>query len=335
MMRPTKEEARQKVLQSFPIEPPPQRLFIADSEKSVAAAQALGNSDWNKVSAEALKSPWYSLTAEGWRYYLPARLLHALDTAEQAWPFSIAMVPHMDAVLFGRDLRLDERLEGLSGAQYEAATQTLWALMDTTSVWGGNISALTGRWCAKALYYGWNKRPSGALDAARAYYAGLDNHSYSAHADPAIEALLGRLREAFADAPYPGDDRICNDPGHCSECAGYHVELRGRHWRTMHPDVIKVNDSAPCFLSPAGFRFFLPAWIIADLHGDGWNTDPVFHLTYDLDDERQDRSLDKLQAFSPRERSALAEYLHHRRSKDEFSREAIDRALERFWERPA
>jgi hypothetical protein len=34
------------------------------------------------------------------------------------------------------------------------------------------------------------------------------------------------------------------------------------------------------YFSEAGFRFFLPAYLIADLHGQLNTADPLFHMTH-------------------------------------------------------
>ena len=43
------------------------------------------------------------------------------------------------------------------------------------------------------------------------------------------------------------------------------------------------------FLSDTGLRYFLPAYLQADLAGSGSNADPIFHLTYGLYDTRIER----------------------------------------------
>ncbi len=91
---------------------------------------------------------------------------------------------------------------------------------------------------------------------------------------------------------------------------------------------------------------------MVSLHGEGWNTDPVFDLTHGIslavpepsrpgEPTRADyeaaavHSRGRLGAFSPRERAALAEYLRHRRALGgDGTDRTSDRAIERFWERP-
>lgn len=315
---------------AFPVADPPSELVSGETPDHLAVRAKLAGKRWTEVSGEFLEKRHFWLTPEAWAYFLPARLTAGLGSDEAAWRLAVSVNPDMLRVLHGGDRLLERQLAPLDGVRYRAATDALWSLMDT--------GTQTGRWIARALHYGWSSRPSPALDAARAYRAGLDGNPWPRHEDPDVDALLLLLAEAFAAAPYPGDGLIIDDPEHCWECAGCELELRGRHWRTMHPDVIKVADEALSFASPAGFRFFLPAWIAADLNGEGWNADPVFHVSYGLVDGEEaarERSLYRFAEFSPGERKAVGEYLRLRRERDAHDAGRIGQALARFWARSA
>ena len=51
-------------------------------------------------------------------------------------------------------------------------------------------------------------------------------------------------------------------------------------WRTVDPGFLDGHAVALSFFSEAGFRFFLPAYLIADLQGKLSTADPLFHLTH-------------------------------------------------------
>lgn len=78
--------------------------------------------------------------------------------------------------------------------------------------------------------------------------------------DPTILRL--RIDRAFADLPYPGDDRIVYDnTGTHLQCEDIKRLLKGHHWRDV-PFELEKLPSAIFFLSPEGYRFYLPAFMI-------------------------------------------------------------------------
>ena len=66
-------------------------------------------------------------------------------------------------------------------------------------------------------------------------------------------------------------------------------------WQSAHPDLLARCYSALNFLTAAGFRYFLPAYLLADLQGYDGNADPVFQLTHGLND--RDIDLDVVEVF--------------------------------------
>ncbi|MDX6516921.1 MAG: hypothetical protein QOH73_2587 [Gaiellaceae bacterium] len=82
-----------------------------------------------------------------------------------------------------------------------------------------------------------------------------------------MDAIIARIEFAFADVPRPPDGELlhpeCSDDGDLASLYG--VE----EWRKLSDEAIEYEYSALAFLSPAGFRHFLPAymrWICR--HGD-------------------------------------------------------------------
>ena len=50
-------------------------------------------------------------------------------------------------------------------------------------------------------------------------------------------------------------------------------------WSQLAPVVLDGHYDALSFFSEGGFRYFLPAYVIADLKDQLHTADPVFHLT--------------------------------------------------------
>lgn len=99
------------------------------------------------------------------------------------------------------------------------------------------------------------------------------------------------------------------------------------------------------FFSDDAFRYFLPAYLIADLGGLLAQSDPVFHLTHGLTDATRDQHLvgrhrevtwwdyrtARLASLTPDEAAAVVSYLTRRVAIDELAREDINQALRNYW----
>src|SRR6476659_4487759 len=92
--------------------------------------------------------------------------------------------------------------------------------------------------------------------------------------DVARERVRDEITTAFGSAPYPGDEEIVSmliiggqlvdDP----ERKEIKEAFRGSHWTAVsHETLMRNRDSLP-FFTPAGLRFFLPAYLLAALDGE-------------------------------------------------------------------
>jgi hypothetical protein len=80
------------------------------------------------------------------------------------------------------------------------------------------------------------------------------------------QKLVAQIERAFADVPYPGDDRICEGVTAAhrqspSEEARIAAEFRGRHWREVPLENLARYSATLCFLTPEAYRFYLPAYL--------------------------------------------------------------------------
>jgi hypothetical protein len=97
--------------------------------------------------------------------------------------------------------------------------------------------------------------------------------------------LKREIEQAFAEVPYPGDDRIVeaciidgqdlNDPDR-QELAD---DLRGKHWRHVDLETLLRHDSSLPYLTTAGLHFFLPAYLLGALE-IGSRDDAAGNLLY-------------------------------------------------------
>lgn len=168
---------------------------------------------------------------------------------------------------------------------------------------------------------------------------------------PTADAVKALIQNAFAGTSYPGDHALVRSAG---EEPDEVVELfRGRDdWRELTADFVDragaASPSALSFFSASAFRFYLPAYLIADLDGQLVYTDPLFYLYHGLDEASRTQTVqvpgagdttwwqvqqDHLAGFTPREAAAIVAYLQFRAAGEEpaFSRRSVQEALDNFW----
>jgi hypothetical protein len=88
-----------------------------------------------------------------------------------------------------------------------------------------------------------------------------------------------QIHEAFCANQYPGDSFLQGSFEGCEpyDEVGY---FKGKKdWKTLDAEMLDAHYDALSFFSETGFRFFLPAFLIADLEEELRTADPLFHLT--------------------------------------------------------
>lgn len=176
-------------------------------------------------------------------------------------------------------------------------------------------------------------------------------------------ALIDEIFETFSGLLYPGDAFLQGSREGCEPAEVVGAFQGIEDWRKVGPTLLDSCSEALSFFSEAGFRFFLPAFLVADLKGQLWTADPLFHLTngfYDpsveipVQGEMVTRRIGKtvfinpsrfgamtffdyacyrLSIFTREEATTIVAYLEFKRDTAEFDqeREAIEAALTLFW----
>jgi hypothetical protein len=177
------------------------------------------------------------------------------------------------------------------------------------------------------------------------------------------EAVIQAILDTFGQNDYPGDDYL---QGSFEGCEPYDEvgAFRGREdWTRIDAELLDRHYAALSFFSEAGFRFYLPAYLLADLRGELQTADPLFHLVHGfrdvvVDHETPDGTFRRragrtaylnparygaatwydyarwrLSVFSREEAGTIVAYLRYRRDSDPYHLEAeqIDAALDLFW----
>lgn len=180
-------------------------------------------------------------------------------------------------------------------------------------------------------------------------------------------AVIEAVRTAFGPVPYPGDPFLQGS----FDGEEPYDEIRhfqGRtDWSVLEPAFLDARYCALSFFSEAGFRFFLPAYLVADLQDALRTADPAFHLIHGLADrggavEHEGRRITstwgparllnprrygaltwgeharyRLSVFAREEAAAIVAYLRWRQGRaltepgDAEAATAIERAVAGFW----
>jgi hypothetical protein len=168
-----------------------------------------------------------------------------------------------------------------------------------------------------------------------------------------LATVKAQIEKAFSRGSYPGDWCLINgregtEPGLLEE------EFKGKtDWRSLDPSFI---DQAPdgfgtalSFFSDEAFRFYLPAYLLADLDGKLKQADVVFALTHGLDKKSRGERINprrygertwfeharhKFAMFNAQEAGAIVGYLRYKCAMDSvtgYEKRLIIEALENYW----
>ena len=164
------------------------------------------------------------------------------------------------------------------------------------------------------------------------------------------EQLKDQIRHAFDTTPRP-DNAHLRDSDEGTEPFLLEEEYRDKtDWRVLSPAFIDQSPdgfgTALSFFSREAFRYFLPAFLLADLDGELRQATPSFHLWHGLDNDTRTKPVnprrygdwtwysaisEKFSVFSGPEIAAIVAYLRYVAVQDKVFRRNIEEALENYW----
>lgn len=138
--------------------------------------------------------------------------------------------------------------------------------------------------------------------------------------DLTAEIVRAAIERAFAEVPYPGDDRIVRQ-SECMDLERDDVEraFKGKDWRDVldYPvEFLRYHNSALSDFTPEGYQFYLPAYLIATAenyaHVDVVSDAVVFSLKAD---GRSPESLafyqERMMRLTSAQRKAIKSFLEY------------------------
>ena len=177
------------------------------------------------------------------------------------------------------------------------------------------------------------------------------------------QRVIEYIQQAFCDTERPDDAFLQGSHEGCEPGESVAPFIGVTDWSQLDPVILDANYNALSFFSEGGFRYFLPAYLIADLHERLQTADPVFHLTngfsvtivnIPVGDRTHERTMGKsafvnprrygamtwhdharcqLSVFTREEAAAIVSYLEYKRDMDHhgFHTEEINASLDSFW----
>jgi hypothetical protein len=164
-----------------------------------------------------------------------------------------------------------------------------------------------------------------------------------------VNELISKIEQAFADVTYPGDDDL-TDSTYGEEPAALVEEFRGKiDWRQLDDEFLdQAPDgwgSALSFFSDNALRFYIPAYMIADIRGRLNSSDPAFRLCASLTPLGGKRKIAKIwgggtmgeraraefACYDTQKVSVIVAYLWWKLESLGGYDEIIEQALENYW----
>lgn len=177
------------------------------------------------------------------------------------------------------------------------------------------------------------------------------------------ESVIEQIREAFGANAYPGDNFLQGSFDGCEPAEEVGPFVGKTDWSKLDSAMLDARYCALSFFSEAGFRFFLPAYLIADLREELQTADPLFHLwhgfatvraevpaglrkfqrssggTIMLNPKRYgamtwiDHARHRMSVFTREEAQAIVAYMNYKGEHDEtgIDKPRIELALAAFW----
>jgi len=96
---------------------------------------------------------------------------------------------------------------------------------------------------------------------------------------PTADEVIALIHTGFAGSQYPGDRWLQGGDEGCEPAEEVGPFVGRTRWEDVEPALLDGHYPALSFFSEAGYRFFLPAFLVADLRGQLLTADPLGHLT--------------------------------------------------------
>ena len=134
----------------------------------------------------------------------------------------------------------------------------------------------------------------------------------SARTDPVLRELRREILRVFAGGKCPPREQIALHD--CPECDALRRAFTGVGWRKVPDGLIEANPSCLPLLSPEGYHYFLPSYLLYALDHFTHDATPTAFLVYDLtptkaDEDSLDWVRERLRPFTREEIELAAAFV--------------------------
>lgn len=175
--------------------------------------------------------------------------------------------------------------------------------------------------------------------------------------------VIKKIQAAFGSNTYPGDDCLLGSREGSEPLDEVQPFIGRVNWSEVPANILDKHSGSLNFFSEAGYRFFLPAYLVADLKDQLVYADPIFSLVHGfssisvsheiggkaflrktgkdtfINPKRygaltfEDYSRYRLSVFTREEATAIISYLEYKRENADLGieRDQISSALDAFW----
>ena len=162
--------------------------------------------------------------------------------------------------------------------------------------------------------------------------------------------LKDEIQNAFHELTYPGDWCL-RDSNEGNEPYLVEQEFAGKtDWTQLDREFLDQApggySSALAFFSDEAFRFYIAAYMIADIEGGLSAVNPAFYLTHGLTNKNKNKKVNerrygsrtwyeasshRFSTFDKMQCSAIIKYLEWKSSRDSYDAPDIKQAINNFW----
>ncbi|MBL8155416.1 MAG: hypothetical protein JNM70_14625 [Anaerolineae bacterium] len=150
------------------------------------------------------------------------------------------------------------------------------------------------------------------------------------------EQLVQEIEYAFDHIDYPGDDNLVDNVEDVYvETYKLFLAFKGKHWKEIAHEVLYYYRLDFSVFTPAAFRFYIPAYMIASLRGDK-RDEIIQHVIWKLaphqdTENASNEFLTKIEPLSSEQKAAIKKFVKHYAETRTHPIPA-DKKVEQFWE---
>lgn len=155
--------------------------------------------------------------------------------------------------------------------------------------------------------------------------------------------LIQKINTAFLEREFPGNNQLVNNSYGEEPALVRNHFFEQSNWNLLSPEFIDF-DGALSFFSDEAFRFYIPAFMIADLNEQLNFNNPAVRLCWSVTPQSENKKIAKVfggktigelakacfNEFSVEEKNAIISYLQWKLVKDENDL-IIAQALTNYW----